>query len=972
MALAHDNMVRYKFISMTLFFIVLIPFLGSLLPPLLIRAGRSASAFSAGVVTTFSLALLLINAPKVFAKETVFYELYWAPKLNLNLFFFLDGLSFFFAGLILIIGLLVIIYARFYLSKKDPLGNFYSYLLLFQGAMLGVVLSNNILLLMVFWELTSISSFLLIGFWKHLPEGRQGARMALAVTGGGGLAMIAGMLILGQIAGSYELTVLLNSKALIQSSSLYLPCLLLILTGCFAKSAQFPFHFWLPHAMAAPTPVSAYLHSATMVKAGIYLMARLWPVLSGTQEWFYIVSGVGLFTMILGAVIALYKDDIKSLLAFSTISHLGLITMLLGLAKPFAFVAAVFHILNHAVFKAALFMNAGIVDHEAGTRDIKKLGGLVSFMPITATLGIVAAASMAGFPFLNGFLSKEMMLESVFSISFLGNPWFLPALATFGAVFSVAYSVRFIFHIFLGSKQTSYPQKPHDPPLGMWLPPAFLVFFVIAIGVFPEIFAGLIVRVASEAVLHSDLPYFKIKMWHGLTPALFSSVFAITFGALIVWKYFFTRRLWDNSPRPDAKVIFDSIISSSVKLSRTFTDTLHNGSLPRYLSFIFISAIVMGVVTFFSSSFTLGTRALLPVSTVSLVGWLLLVSCLTMVLILHHQRFIALVIGGVIGLIVSIAFIYLSAPDLALTQISVEVVTVILILLALSFLPKTTPFESSLVRKVGDGLLAATGGLCFGAITYLAMTRDFSSISKFYLEQAKPGGGGSNVVNVILVDFRGFDTFGEIIVLGIASLSIYALLDGCLHGPLSKKLKRWPPKTNISSDRHPLMMVVATRVMLPLALLVGVYIFLRGHNMPGGGFIASLVVSIALIMQHMASGFGWAEKKLKMNYHAWIGSGVLIAGFTGLVSMVFNAPFLTSAFDHFHFPLVGDVELASAMAFDLGVFMTVVGAVMLTLANLARISRMAGHLSAKENPLKDPPFKDDPLSENTLTPKGEK
>lgn len=944
---------------MTLLLVVLIPFLGSLLPPLMIRAGRSSSALSAGLVTTLSLILLLANGPQVFSDQTVFFQWSWLPQFNLNLFFFLDGLSFLFAGLILGIGLLVIIYARFYISKKDPLGNFYSYLLLFQGAMLGVVLSDNVLLLMVFWELTSLSSFLLIGFWRHLPAGRQGARMALAITGGGGLALMAGLLILGQIVGSYDLTVILQNKDMILASPLYLPCLLLILTGCFAKSAQFPFHFWLPHAMAAPTPVSAYLHSATMVKAGIYLMARLWPALSGSSEWFYLVSGVGLFTMILGAVIALYKDDLKSLLAFSTISHLGLITMLLGFASPMALVAALFHILNHAIFKAALFMNAGIVDHEVGTRDIKKLGGLLSLMPITATIGMVAAASMAGFPFLNGFLSKEMMLESVFHTPFLGKTWLLPALATMGAVFSVAYSVRFIFHVFLGPKQSEYPSKPHDPPLGLWLPPTFLVVLVIAIGLFPETFAGALVRVASGSVLQTELPKFTIKLWHGLTPALFSSAFAIVIGSLIVWKYWISRKLWDRTPRPEAKVIFDFVISFFVKLSRSFTHGLHNGSLSRYLAFIFVSAMAMGAAAFFTSSFTPGTRELLPLSPMALVGGLLLLSCLIMILALHHQRFLALIIGGVIGLIVSMGFIYLSAPDLALTQISVEVVTVILILLALSFLPKTTPFESSRLRKLGDGFLAATGGLCFGAITYVAITRDFSTISDYYLQQAKPGGGGANVVNVILVDFRGFDTFGEIIVLGIASLSIFALLEGCLHGPVAKKLKNWKHIQNISSDRHPMMMVVATRVMLPLALLVGVYIFLRGHNMPGGGFIASLVVSIALIMQHMASGFGWAEKKLKMNYHAWIGSGILIAGATGLVSMIFNTPFLTSAFDHFHFPLIGDVELASAMAFDLGVFMTVVGAVMLTLANLARMSRVAGQLSAEETPMSDSAIKSD-------------
>jgi multicomponent K+:H+ antiporter subunit A len=938
---------------MSLVFVVLIPFLGSLLPPLMVRAGRTSAALTAGTVSLISFLLLLSNGADVFLGAPIIFHVPWLPRVGLNAHFFLDGLGFLFATLILGIGLLVILYARYYLSKKDPMGWFYSYLLLFQGAMLGIVLSDNILLLMIFWELTSLSSFLLIGFWKHLPEGRQGARMALAVTGGGGLALLAGMLLLGNISGSYDLSVILNHKEAIQSSPHYLTALILILVGCFAKSAQFPFHFWLPHAMAAPTPVSSYLHSATMVKAGVFLMARLWPVLSGTPQWFVLVSGVGLVTMIFGAVVAFYKDDLKSLLAYSTISHLGLMTMLLGFGSATALIAAIFHIINHATFKAALFMNAGVIDHEVGTRDIQKLGGLKVLMPATATLGMVAAASMAGIPLFNGFLSKEMMLEAVYATPWLDNPWILPVLATVAAIFSVAYSFRYIQKVFLGPVRSTYPSAPHDPGWGLFLPPGLLVSLVILIGLFPETFAGSMVRLASAAVLQGSVPDFQITHWHGLTPAFLSSLTAIVVGALLLWSYTRWRRWWDHTPRPEAKVIFDGFISLLGRSSAWIVSGLHNGSLPRYLSLIFFSALVMGGVTFATQPFSLGTRATLPITPVAVMGWLLLVGCTLLVVRLHHQRLIALVIGGVVGLIVSIGFIYLSAPDLALTQISVEVVTVILMLLALSFLPKTTPLESSSLRRLGDAALAGLGGLSLGALTYVAITRDFVSLSDFYLEQAKPAGGGTNVVNVILVDFRGFDTFGEIIVLSIASLTIYALLDGAINGPLAKKLRSWKPDQMISPERHPMMMVVATRVMLPLALLVGVYIFLRGHNLPGGGFIAGLVVSIALIMQYMASGFGWAARQLKVDYQALIGYGVLIAAFTGIVAMVFGAPFLTSTFDYFPIPLVGEVELASAMAFDVGVFLTVVGAVMLILANLSRLSRLAGKLPINKTPMDD-------------------
>ncbi len=348
---------------MTLAWIALLPFLGALAPALAIRAGRNACALATLAVSGTSLALLLQLAPRVLAGEVVHWRLEWFPSLGLNANFFLDPLGLMFAGMILVIGVLVIVYARFYLAKADPMGRFFAFLLLFQGAMLGIVLSDNVLLLLIFWELTSLSSFLLIGYWGHLPEGRQGARMALAVTGTGGLSLIAGLLILGNVAGSYDLSVILSSGEAIQASPLYLPALLLILGGCFTKSAQFPFHFWLPHAMAAPTPVSAYLHSATMVKAGVFLLARLWPALAGTEAWFYLVGGVGLVTMVFAAVVALFKDDLKGLLAYSTVSHLGMLTFLFGLGTPAAAVAGVFHILNHACFKAALFINAGSVDH---------------------------------------------------------------------------------------------------------------------------------------------------------------------------------------------------------------------------------------------------------------------------------------------------------------------------------------------------------------------------------------------------------------------------------------------------------------------------------------------------------------------------------------------------------------------------------------------------------------------------------
>ena len=933
---------------MSLALIVILPFLGAMLPALMIRAGRNACALATGTATLLAFALLLVHAPAVVLRgEVVQAGWQWLPGLGLNVNFFLDGLGFLFATLILGIGLLIIIYARFYLAKEDPMGSFYSYLLLFQGAMVGIVLSDNILLLLVFWELTSLSSFLLIGYWKHLPEGRQGARMALTVTGAGGLAMIAGMLILGHIAGSYDLSVILQHGEAIRESELYLPALVLILAGCFTKSAQFPFHFWLPHAMAAPTPVSAYLHSATMVKAGLFLLARMWPVLAGTEAWFYLVATAGLLTMVIGAFIALFKDDLKGLLAYSTVSHLGLVTMLFGFGTPMAAVAGVFHIINHATFKAALFMNAGIVDHEAGTRDIKRLGGLVFLMPISATLATVAAASMAGLPLLNGFLSKEMMLEEAAHTVWAGQGWLVPLLATVGALFSVAYSFRYILHVYFGRRRDDYPHPPHDPPAGMWLPPALLVVLVVLIGLFPETMAGTLVRATAGAVIGGPVPDFHLSIWHGFTPALGMSALAVAVGLLLILAYPRVRALWQAGPHPEAKAMFDATLGGALALAQRFTHGLHNGSLQRYLAFAIGAMVLAGFVAFSGAPHEAGKRALLPMQPVAVVAWVLLLGGCLLTVVFFRKRLLSVLVVGTVGLIVCVAFIYLSAPDLALTQISVEVTTVILILLALYFLPKESPVSSTVraqpLRHLRDAVLALVAGGGMAAVSWAMLTRDGVSLSDYYLENSVSGGGGTNVVNVILVDFRGFDTFGEIIVLGIAALAIFALLDGALHGRVGRRLSAWTPDLPVSVDRHPIIMVVATRVMLPLALLVGAYIFLRGHNQPGGGFIAALVVSIALIMQYMASGFAWAAQRVRVKYHAMIGGGVLVAAATGVGAMVLDRPFLTSAFTHVHLPVVGEFELASAMAFDTGVFLTVVGAVMLALANLSRMGRWTAH-----------------------------
>jgi multicomponent K+:H+ antiporter subunit A len=777
--------------------------------------------------------------------------------------------------------------------------------------------------------------------------------MALTVTGMGGLALIGGMLILGNIAGSYDLSVILQSREIIQESPLYLPALILILIGCFTKSAQFPFHFWLPHAMAAPTPVSAYLHSATMVKAGIFLMARLWPVLSGTPEWFIIVTSAGLVTMVLGAVIALFKHDLKALLAFSTVSHLGLITMLLGTGTAFGAMAAVFHILNHATFKAALFMSAGIIDHETHTRDIRRLGGLRHLMPITFVIASLAALSMAGIPLLNGFLSKEMMLEEANHTVLLNTPWLVPGLAVLGSLFSAAYCFRLIGHTFMGPKRDDYPAKPHDPPAGLWLPPALLVVLVVVIGCAPFV-AEPFVKLVTSAVLGdaADLPKAHFKIWHGLVPALYMSIVAVVGGLIALAMFNPLLRLWDAAPRPEAKTIFEAIIAAAVTVARRFIHTLHNGAFSRYAA---IAAVTITAVSYHAwSTGTVGaaTRQVQSAGAVEIAGWGMLVAATLGLVFMHRNRLLSLILIGIVGLMVSVGFVFFSAPDLAMTQITVEVVTIILLLLALNFLPNTTPIESTVLHRVRDAVVAIAGGAATFAMSYHFLLRDTvaPSISEFHLNNSYKGGGGTNVVNVILVDFRGFDTFGEIIVLGIAALLIYALTETLLGGPVRARLLNRTPDQPRSGSTHPMMMVVLTRVIMPVVLLVGFYIFLRGHNEPGGGFIAGLVVSIAVVMQYMASGFSWTSARLRYPYHGVIGAGVLIAGLTGIGSWFVGKPFLTSDFTYVRIPPFEKFELATAALFDLGVFLAVVGAVMLSLESFSRLARRA-HDKDSEQPM---------------------
>jgi multicomponent K+:H+ antiporter subunit A len=917
--------------------LLLISFVAAPLVAVLARWTRSGAACATATAKIAALGVLAPLIPGALTGEVLVSRLPWLPEWGLDLSLRLDGLGLLFALLILSIGLLIVLYAAYYLPPNDRLGRFYALLLTFAGGMLGVVLAENLLLMLLFWEITSVASFLLIAYKFEAHDARIAARMALAVTGGGGLALLAGLLLLGQMAGSFELSEVLARGDLIRVHPLYPIMLMLVLVGAFTKSAQVPFQFWLPNAMAAPTPVSAYLHSATMVKAGVFLLARLYPTLSGTDLWFVLVGATGAVTFVYGAYIALLKHDFKGLLAYSTISHLGLITLLFGLSTPMSAVAAVFHIVNHAIFKASLFMAAGIIDHECGTRDMRRINGLFKYMPWTATLGIVAAGSMAGVPLLNGFLSKEMFFaETVGHPAFQGyTTYMLPAFATIAGMLSVAYSARFVHDVFFNGEPVDLPRTPHEPSRWMRLPVEILVGLVLLVGFLPQLSVGPILKAAAAALLPGGVPEFKLAVWHGLNLPLAMSIVAFGLGLTHYWRRQHLFRLHERyMPKVSSPVTFERVYRHGVRASTWVMSVADNRSAHRYLLLFFSFSLALGCWAWWGAPIgpltgTLGSTPL-DAAGLSALGALSVGAAGTVAF--HRQRLVAIVFMSVVGLVVALTFIRYKAPDLALTQLSVEVVTIVLLLMALRFLPGEANPETSPRRKQWGVILASLGGAGVAALTYAMLTRPFETISGYHLAHSVSGGGGTNVVNVILVDFRGFDTLGEITVLAVAALGIHALLDGL-------KLTPHAGRAATEADRHPIMLAMLMRPLLPLALTVAVYIFLRGHNLPGGGFIAGLIAAVALMLQYIASGIDYAAARLRIDYVRVLGLGLLIATVTGLASLAIGKPFLTSAFGYVHPPVIEKFELASAMAFDLGVFLVVIASVMIALSELGMLSR---------------------------------
>nr|WP_232243108.1 Na+/H+ antiporter subunit A [Paenibacillus sp. GSMTC-2017] len=918
-------------------------------------------------VVVFAYMLSLI--PTIKEEGGLYASIPWIPSLGINVQVYADGLGLLFSLLISGIGSLVILYSIFYLDKtKEKLQHFYVYLMLFMGAMLGLVLSDNVMVLYGFWELTSISSFLLIAFWHEREKSRYGALKSLVITVSGGLAMFAGFAMLYVISGTFSIREMISEGAAIAQHGLFIPAMVLVLLGAFTKSAQFPFHIWLPDAMEAPTPVSAYLHSATMVKAGIYLVARMSPIFAGEALWLWLVSGIGLLTLIYGSYRAMKQLDLKAMLAFSTISQLGLIMSLFGLGSAAslyvgtdqadfyskATLAAIFHLINHAIFKGALFMVVGIVDHETGTRDIRKLGGLMAVMPITFTIAVIGSFSMAGIPPFNGFLSKEMFFTAVLNITemnvFSMDTWgpLFPIVAWIASIFTFVYSMLLVFRTFGGKPQfEKLAKKPHEAPMGMLLSPIVLASLAVVFGLFPNILSYSLIEPAMAAV-HPNLLgpgeqfLVHIEMWHGWKMEIFMTIGVVLIGITLFLVHRKVALL--HSPL-FSSVSLNKSYDVGLKLmdrgSKSLTGRYMTGSIRHYLIYIFVFLVVAISVTMFTQGgFYLDTTGFADTSFYE--GILIIALILSAIAVpFANSRLMAIILTGVSGYMVTLFFVIFRAPDLALTQMIVETVSVALFLLCFYHLPKLKKEIVALRFKLGNLIIALSVGTVMTLIALSASSsRSFESISHYFLENSYKLAGGKNVVNVILVDFRGFDTMLEIVVLGVASFGIYALIRVKLKGDEVEGALT-PRATEIvdsiyGSKSNDVILQTVAKIAIVIILCFSLYLLYMGHHNPGGGFIGALMASSALLLMAMSFGMESVHRLIPINFRALTAVGIAIALLTGMGSFVFDAPFLSHAFDYFQIPLLGELELATATLFDLGVYLTVIGVTMTIIFTIGR------------------------------------
>jgi multicomponent Na+:H+ antiporter subunit A len=840
-------------------------------------------------------------------------ELAWAPSLGLSLTFNLDGLGLLFAVLIVGIGALVVLFASRYLEGHPQAGRFYASLFAFMGAMLGIVLSDNLLTVFVFWELTGFTSFLLIGFEHERSAARTAALQALIVTGGGGLALLAAGVLLGDVTGTASLSAMTGARESIAASPAYGAVVGLLLLAAFTKSAQVPFHFWLPNAMQAPTPVSAYLHSATMVKAGVYLIARMTPIVGSTPLWTSVLTVAGAATMLVGAYRSVQETDLKRILAYSTLSALGVLTMLLGVGTPEAIVAAVTYLVAHAAYKGALFLVAGAVDHETGTRDITVLGGLRGTMPITALAGGAAAISMAGVPLTFGFVGKDAAYAALEAAG--GVPWMLAAMVAASMLLGVAGLLAGVRPFRNGAALS----RGHEPPWELWLPPVVLAAAGLVTGIAPWILDR---PIAAAATSVAGAPVdVSASLWHGITPALVLSLLTLA-GVGLLYGPWASLRILLWQPRRGAEDAYDGLLSMLRAVSHVIAPALHSASLRTYVMVIVATSVLVGGVALVTDP---GLGSAMPHTAVMIHDVLIVALIIggALAAAVARSTMSAVLALGAVGYGVALMFLSFGAPDLAMTQFSVETLTVLIYVLVFRRFRSLGILSPPLVRA-RDGLIAGAIGIFItGLLVSIATTETAPRLKQYFAEFGPTLGHGRNIVNVILVDFRAFDTLGEITVLATVALGVRALLR--LAAETRERVEAVRP---VASP----IFRTAARLLMPLILVFSVFLLLRGHNEPGGGFVAGLVAAAAFALYGMAFGVQQARQALLVSPLTLLGSGLLIALVSGVPSMVRGQPFLTALW------APGSLPLGTPALFDAGVFLVVTGVALMMIFTLAEES----------------------------------
>ncbi|MDV6268251.1 Na+/H+ antiporter subunit A [Rhodococcus sp. ACPA4] len=920
----------------------------ALLAPLVVRRFGRNGFFPLSLVPLVSLGWVIDKWGTV---ETL--HITWAPGLSMDIDFRFDALSAIMAVLVLGVGTLILIYCARYFNDDEPrLGIFAAEMVAFAGAMFGLVTSDNMLLLYMFWELTTVLSFLLVGHYAERATSRRAATQALLVTTAGGLAMLVGMIILGQAGGSYNLSDLVANPP-----TGWLPsvAIVLILIGALSKSAIVPLHFWLPGAMAAPTPVSGYLHAAAMVKAGIYLVARLAPGYADSPPWRITIISLGLLSMILAGWRAMRAYDLKLVLAFGTVSQLGFMMVLVGLGTRDAALAGMTMVVAHAMFKAALFMVVGIIDHTTGTRDLRKLAHLGKTAPALAIIAALAAASMAGLPPLLGFVGKEAALESVLETDVLGH-WSSIAVITvivMGSILTVGYSIRFIWGAF-GRKTLSKPSpavsKMHAPSALFLFSPGLLAVAGLAAGILSPQLEKLLTPYSTTlpAGPHAD---YHLALWHGVnTPLLLTCVVIAGGFALYIAQRQISRLHFEHPPLGNADRIYDATLRGMDTISMRLTGVTQRGSLPRTQSTILATLVVVPLVLLIIDTDT-GVDLRLWDSPIQLTIALMMIAAAIAATVMRN-RLAAVILVGLTGYGSGVLFALHGAPDLALTQFLVETLTLVIFVLVLRKFPAEIDESKAIGFKLPRALLAGAVGITITAIAaYAVNARNTRPIYELLPDAAYTIGNGKNVVNVLLVDIRAWDTLGEISVLLVAATGVASLVFRNRRFGIAPRVSDAPSvivdKAAASTDttwlrggdlidpRHrSLVLEVTTRLVFPTIMVLSIYFFFSGHNAPGGGFAGGLTAGLALVLRYLAGGRYELGEAVPIDAGKILGLGLALSAGTAIISLFLGAPALSSAVFEFTLPLIGHVKLVTALFFDLGVYLIVVGLVLDVLRSL--------------------------------------